>query len=273
MGRQDHQELQRISIHALREEGDTSIPCRRVQSKNFYPRPPRGGRLPQSPCYPRRDDFYPRPPRGGRLSLVRKLVKGAEFLSTPSARRATCSPVRPPRRSAAISIHALREEGDHWTVGTTATTIKFLSTPSARRATDHVPTQDTETGISIHALREEGDPAVTSTTSCRGYFYPRPPRGGRPRARSPLCVISLFLSTPSARRATRPLSPTAVAERISIHALREEGDDATRRLAKAMRYFYPRPPRGGRLRRSDLRALCHRFLSTPSARRATRWQK
>ena len=240
-----------ISIHALREEGDSRW----------------------SASWSREQNFYPRPPRGGRLAVQFVHLEDLQlFLSTPSARRATklegCFD-----DYSVISIHALREEGDHWTVGTTATTIKFLSTPSARRATDHVPTQDTETGISIHALREEGDPAVTSTTSCRGYFYPRPPRGGRPRARSPLCVISLFLSTPSARRATRPLSPTAVAERISIHALREEGDDATRRLAKAMRYFYPRPPRGGRLRRSDLRALCHRFLSTPSARRATRWQK
>ena len=35
---------------------------------------------------------------------------------------------------------------------------------------------------------------------------------------------SLFLSTPSARRATQHRSGQAAAERISIHALREEGD-------------------------------------------------
>ena len=33
-----------ISIHALREEGDTSSPRRSARSRNFYPRPPRGGR-------------------------------------------------------------------------------------------------------------------------------------------------------------------------------------------------------------------------------------
>ena len=33
--------------------------------------------------------------------------------------------------------------------------------------------------------------------------------------------------------------------------------------------FYPRPPRGGRRRSAGLRIYTHRFLSTPSARRAT----
>ena len=35
---------------------------------------------------------------------------------------------------------------------------------------------------------------------------------------------ALFLSTPSARRATQGLGRGPGAERISIHALREEGD-------------------------------------------------
>ena len=56
-----------------------------------------------------------------------------------------------------ISIHALREEGDHWTVGIMATTTKFLSTPSARRATPLTGNASVKPYISIHALREEGD--------------------------------------------------------------------------------------------------------------------
>ena len=36
-----------------------------------------------------------------------------------------------------------------------------------------------------------------------------------------------FLSTPSARRATWPPLPTHRPQRISIHALREEGDQST----------------------------------------------
>ena len=38
---------------------------------------------------------------------------------------------------------------------------------------------------------------------------------------------------------------------ISIHALREEGDGYHLRFRRFHRYFYPRPPRGGRLRFVD----------------------
>ena len=34
----------RISIHALREEGDPIAPLPGTNDHNFYPRPPRGGR-------------------------------------------------------------------------------------------------------------------------------------------------------------------------------------------------------------------------------------
>ena len=78
-----------ISIHALREEGDTRHLAADTEDGNFYPRPPRGGRL----WADRRDRqwqyFYPRPPRGGRLCFSTAI--GHDF---------------------AISIHALREEGD-----------------------------------------------------------------------------------------------------------------------------------------------------------------
>ena len=78
--------------------------------------------------------------------------------------------------------------------------------------------------ISIHALREEGDGSPTRPTTTSSNFYPRPPRGGRP----PFCVPPLlaieFLSTPSARRATKAVHAASVTLAISIHALREEGD-------------------------------------------------
>ena len=60
--------------------------------------------------------------------------KPRRFLSTPSARRATQSG-RPDRDRCVISIHALREEGDLMAVVTAVSTARFLSTPSARRAT------------------------------------------------------------------------------------------------------------------------------------------
>ena len=51
-----------ISIHALREEGDCKVFPNCKDETNFYPRPPRGGRL----GYLQSGYFYPRPPRGGR---------------------------------------------------------------------------------------------------------------------------------------------------------------------------------------------------------------
>ena len=214
------------------------------------------------------------------------------FLSTPSARRATrlnfrASSIvgyfypRPPRggRRAVhrplrgredISIHALREEGDVELYLDDMEHRLFLSTPSARRATS----------------------GCWSTPTLRSYFYPRPPRGGRPLL-PPLDHADIqFLSTPSARRATaqnwldravEDISIHALREEgdlwqtltveaptfISIHALREEGDCSVSGPAKQAKNFYPRPPRGGRRRRVLLVGESGLFLSTPSARRAT----
>ena len=169
-----------ISIHALREEGDDRCPGCACQRIYFYPRPPRGGR--------------PRPP--------------------PPAPR---SPI-------------------------------FLSTPSARRATVLLGEQRVFTSISIHALREEGDAAPASDSPSAQNFYPRPPRGGRLRG-----VVSDFDVV-----------------FISIHALREEGDGNVNRMTQIRGYFYPRPPRGGRHERALNNHADNQFLSTPSARRATR---
>ena len=194
---------------------------------NFYPRPPRGGRPSarfRSPtlCL----NFYPRPPRGGRPELYTagRLFNGisihalreegdamrstpsstsSRFLSTPSARRATACEnhrtrpecyfyPRPPRGGRprdgvlarlelTISIHALREEGDP--------ALAFF------RVLCYI--------ISIHALREEGDRPGDRRFSPHRHFYPRPPRGGRLCCSSASCMARLFLSTPSARRATQ----------------------------------------------------------------------
>ena len=78
--------------------------------------------------------------------------------------------------------------------------------------------------ISIHALREEGDGFSISTPQKVQNFYPRPPRGGRRSQRISEALKSLFLSTPSARRATYGKENFSALREISIHALREEGD-------------------------------------------------
>ena len=124
-----------------------------------------------------------------------------------------------------ISIHALREEGDPRSADICSATGQFLSTPSARRATLLQPEKILFLGISSHALREEGDlPSDTSPMRLRN-FYPRPPRGGRPSPARSIPSTSLFLSTPSARRATREVAKAVYDDGISIHALREEGDE------------------------------------------------
>ena len=124
-------------------------------------------------------NFYPRPPRGGRRHARRHPKVEQQFLSTPSARRATAIFVDV-HQYEEISIHALREEGDGILSEKTTETEKFLSTPSARRATASRRSQE---------AREH-------------YFYPRPPRGGRHLAEQRGQAHFVFLSTPSARRAT-----------------------------------------------------------------------
>ena len=59
----------------------------------------------------------------------------------------------------------------------------------------------------------------------RSNFYPRPPRGGRHETAEKQLNIAIFLSTPSARRATESFQKFFGCRGISIHALREEGDD------------------------------------------------
>ena len=102
-----------------------------------------------------------------------------KFLPTPSARRATAGTVHHDVAKT-ISIHALREEGD---------TTGYIN-------------YDGNYGISIHALREEGDVMDMELVACGKYFYPRPPRGGRPVSSRKYPGVPKFLSTPSARRAT-----------------------------------------------------------------------
>ena len=146
-----------------------------------------------------------------------------------------------------ISIHALREEGDLLKTDLGEHIAEFLSTPSARRAT------------LLRSFGLSGSAQFLSTPSARRatirslhpapanpYFYPRPPRGGRRDFYVQGVDLTEFLSTPSARRATRMTELKDSRFTISIHALREEGDQSNRLLLSASRYFYPRPPRGGR---------------------------
>ena len=83
-------------------------------------------------------------------------------------------------------------------------------------------------------------------------------------------IANLFLSTPSARRATEFQNPEVRAEYISIHALREEGDLKPINNITAITNISIHALReeGDRVRpeRQEGNTI---FLSTPSARRAT----
>ena len=169
-----------------------------------------------------------------------------------------------------ISIHALREEGDLVPNRLLKPCLEFLSTPSARRATKGAGCKDDGGRISIHALREEGDRLRRCSCLRRSYFYPRPPRGGRRARGSPSCRWCRFLSTPSARRATS-VWMVFMSELQNFYPRPPRGGrQSPCGRACNPRDFYPRPPRGGRLSTNGIPAAAFRFLSTPSARRATK---
>ena len=168
-----------ISIHALREEGDSSPIFKKVAILNFYPRPPRGGR------------------RGVCAGIV-----APELISIHALREEGDQVFGPLFLLFGISIHALREEGDRFTVRPVKVSGVFLSTPSARRAT----------------------PSTTIVMLISGYFYPRPPRGGRQgHLRQP--GRKLDISIHALREEGDSISDYQnMIGSISIHALREEGD-------------------------------------------------
>ena len=78
-----------------------------------------------------------------------------------------------------------------------------------------------------------------------------------------------FLSTPSARRATSSGALPGPALKISIHALREEGDLDILGVADLQQISIHALREEGDISTKGIPAAAFRFLSTPSARRAT----
>ena len=244
----------------------------RSSGRNFYPRPPRGGRLGAAAQIGEgKVDFYPRPPRGGRPGGGVLRVGINEFLSTPSARRATWRALarptptgyfypRPPRGGRQRACRSLLKKSN------------FYPRPPRGGRRPQPPDR----------RRSGGD------------FYPRPPRGGRPLRADNVADgedISIHALREEGDQDGQAKANRAAA--ISIHALREEGDGgvgeagSTRadfyprpprggrqswvvRCCAPLADFYPRPPRGGRQRSNKQTEERTIFLSTPSARRATK---
>ena len=235
---------QQISIHALREEGDIERICVHSSESDFYPRPPRGGRPSASGDIGCRlqISIHALREEGDRCFFV----FAQSFIISIHALREEGDqfPYRGEPFSN-ISIHALREEGDR--EGRGQLILSGISIHALREEGDvEVCSPGKSRAISIHALREEGDGCGQSCGPAGGDFYPRPPRGGRRTIFSHGVHGLEFLSTPSARRATRLHRHTQRGPEISIHALREEGDPTLQRPWARTTHFYPRPPRGGR---------------------------
>ncbi len=147
-----------ISIHALREEGDRTAGSRFPLRNHFYPRPPRGGRRCSCPCSCGgcHISIHALREEGDEYRAFRDL-KRLEFLSTPSARRATAERVVVPDRLKGISIHALREEGDPRSRRQCRRSNNFYPRPPRGGRRRAAGAGYTGIKISIHALREEGD--------------------------------------------------------------------------------------------------------------------
>ena len=199
------------------------------------------------------------------------MVRSSSFLSTPSARRATGTadalptPIAvflstPSARRATALAAEIKKQAD-----------EFLSTPSARRATTRKSVSWCII-LNFYPRPPRGgrhDMYHTTLNFC--YFYPRPPRGGR-RGRAPLfaSLPHFYPRPPRGGRPVRAAPREPAIQGISIHALREEGDGRKRYLGA----------NGGDISIHALREegditssiRCRersKFLSTPSARRAT----
>ena len=169
----------------------------------------------------------------------------------------------------------------------------FLSTPSARRAT--IPVARVFLGgLDFYPRPPRGGRHQRTAESTKSRnFYPRPPRGGRLDFLDRQCKHLLFLSTPSARRATKCAKPKSGMDedfyprpprggrrrkilhrhgisQISIHALREEGDSDDLDHINSFVVFLSTPSaRRATGNGQTPKGVDGRFLSTPSARRAT----
>ena len=190
---------------------------------DFYPRPPRGGRPATHGGQTGGSTFLSTPSARRATRAQCTVIRKKRFLSTPSARRATsrtsrrCSATvyfypRPPRggrhihkghprRSLAISIHALREEGDALSAVIPYRPVNFYPRPP--RGGRHLRVLTPSNFKDFYPRPPRGGRRPSRTCcSCSANFYPRPPRGGRPAVDA------------------RSVHPAG----ISIHALREEGD-------------------------------------------------
>ena len=147
----------KISIHALRGEGDYRGTLYSVSSSEFLSTPSVGRATGQRPGRPLDALISIHALRGeGDRQADQRLAGCCEFLSTPSVGRAT-------HRAAVLARRRL---------------YFYPRPPWGGRPIVSVTGADRRM-ISIHALRGEGDPDRPARRRRLVYFYPRPPWGGR----------------------------------------------------------------------------------------------
>ena len=144
--------------------------------------------------------FNPRLPGGRRQRSDRRSSRRLTFQSTPSGGKATA---RLPHR---------------------IMSRVFQSTPSGGKATLRRRTIPSLENVSIHAFRGEGDSRARHTQAAPARFNPRLPGGRRHIFVQQGPWRTVFQSTPSGGKATRPLLSKRLHKCVSIHAFRGEGD-------------------------------------------------
>ena len=108
--------------------------CSATRCRNFYPRPPRGGRR-EGHCAGRHTTDISIHALREEGDLPHSLGGMAGHISIHALREEGDISTWQNCDLRGISIHALREEGDPFSSFSTTPRKEFLSTPSARRAT------------------------------------------------------------------------------------------------------------------------------------------
>ena len=199
---------------------------------NFYPRPPCGGRPLWRIMWRTSAHFYPRPPCGGRLRLSALTICGALFLSTSPLRGTTRPSARLAKTFEFLSTSPLR--GTTGLVDLAAARIEIsIHVPLAGDDGDAVLRNIAEALISIHVPLAGDDRRPWPGPSPRRYFYPRPPCGGRRRNTSRAWSRwTDFYPRPPCGGRRDDVGLFVEAERISIH-VPLAGDDASHTSASA----------------------------------------
>ena len=115
----------------------------------------------------------------------------------------------------------------------------------------------------------EGDATFSPRGLTSGDFNPRPPWGGRLPLALFLWLALLFQSTPSVGRATANFLNSEIIEKISIHALRGEGDFCIFLIGRKLSGFQSTPSVGRATSKPNKEETNSQFQSTPSVGRAT----